>query len=424
MDIGCSADTEDGRESIDAGPPAAAAGGNSCGGGVGEKGRPHRGPPITGPDAAASAATARPPSPPYLAAASAARTSPPPNRSSAAERARDCRARVEESPPPRRAAATAAVLAASACRSNAYARAVWAHPSGGDPAAPDASRRAGHRRTASLSVPPPAEGATSDRAARGMVGAAGLRGGVVERSGPGAPASWTRAALPRPCRRPHRRRRAAPRVRRRPHGALGRARAPRLAPCRRGSGSTPTAGPATPAPCRPSRQGRLPAGATPSRPRAPRRSRSRVPLRAAVVGGGEARAGGAAATPCRARNAPGGREERRTAGAERRRAAAAVAVGHGRQPQVDRANARIGKHVGRDGGARRGGGPTGGTAPDVTGARVLAGNGNGGRDCRGGGGTAAAAPSRLKPASTLRRIGKTARAAAAVDARVATFPEL
>ena len=186
MDIGCSADIEDGRESIDAGPPVAAAGGNSCGGGVGEKGRPHRGPPIKGPDAAASAATARPPSPPYLAAASAARTSPPPIRSSAAERARDCRARVDEAPPPRRAAATAAVLAASACRSNAYARAVWAHPSGGDPAAPDGSRRAGHRRTASLSEPPPAEGATSERASRGLVGAAGLRGGVVQSSGLGA----------------------------------------------------------------------------------------------------------------------------------------------------------------------------------------------------------------------------------------------
>ena len=424
MDIGCSADTEDGRESIDAGPPAAAAGGNSCGGGVGEKGRPHRGPPITGPDAAASAATARPPSPPYLAAAPAARTSPPPT--AAAPRS----GRGTAVPASKSLPLPAAPRRRRPCWRPAPAAATHTRGRCGltrrgvNPAAPDASRRAGHRRTASLSVPPPAEGATSDRAARGMVGAAGLRGGVVERSGPGAPASWTRAALPRPCRRPHRRRRAAPRVRRRPHGALGRARAPRLAPCRRGSGSTPTAGPATPAPCRPSRQGRLPAGATPSRPRAPRRSRSRVPLRAAVVGGGEARAGGAAATPCRARNAPGGREERRTAGAERRRAAAAVAVGHGRQPQVDRANARIGKHVGRDGGARRGGGPTGGTAPDVTGARVLAGNGNGGRDCRGGGGTAAAAPSRLKPASTLRRIGKTARAAAAVDARVATFPEL
>jgi len=38
MDIGCSADIEDGRESIDAGPPVAAAGGNSCGGGVGNHG--------------------------------------------------------------------------------------------------------------------------------------------------------------------------------------------------------------------------------------------------------------------------------------------------------------------------------------------------------------------------------------------------
>jgi len=44
MDSGCSADAEDWRESIDAGPPAAAACGSSRGGGVGEKGRPHRGP--------------------------------------------------------------------------------------------------------------------------------------------------------------------------------------------------------------------------------------------------------------------------------------------------------------------------------------------------------------------------------------------
>eukprot|EP00168_Porphyra_purpurea_P015019 TRINITY_DN4472_c0_g2_i2.p1 TRINITY_DN4472_c0_g2~~TRINITY_DN4472_c0_g2_i2.p1 ORF type:complete len:461 (+),score=27.34 TRINITY_DN4472_c0_g2_i2:591-1973(+) len=44
MDSGCSTDVDDWQESMDAGPPLAAEGGSSCGGGVGEKGRPHRGP--------------------------------------------------------------------------------------------------------------------------------------------------------------------------------------------------------------------------------------------------------------------------------------------------------------------------------------------------------------------------------------------
>jgi len=251
-------------------------------------------------------------------------------------------------------------------------------------------------------------------------GAVGLRGGAVERSGEGT-REWMRAAPPRSCRRPHRRRRASP-------VGVGRRLKPLHARERRDDrllveavGQRRLEGP--PRPLRVACHNEGVCKPVPRRRVLGRRvgRAPPVPHRAVGVRSGGARAGGAAATTSRARNTPGGREERRTAGARRRRV---VAVGHGRQPRVDRANAQKGKHVGLDGGARRGGGPADGTAHAVTGARVTAGKGNGGRRCRGGSGTAAVAPSRLNSASTLRRIGKTAREAAAVDARGATFPEL
>jgi len=70
---------------------------------------------------------------------------------------------------------------------------------GGGPRRAQSTRRADHRRTASLSEPFPAEGAMSKGASGRTGGAVGLRGGAVERSGEGT-REWTRAAPPRSCR--------------------------------------------------------------------------------------------------------------------------------------------------------------------------------------------------------------------------------
>ncbi|OSX71314.1 hypothetical protein BU14_0560s0008 [Porphyra umbilicalis] len=186
MDSGCSADAEDWRESIDAGPPAAAACGSSRGGGVGEKGRPHRGPANHGSRRCRLGCRRQTRIPPVFGRHNRRPHVPPPqpqqHRGAGEGPPRPPR-RVSPAPPRR---VDGGRVGGQRLPQQRIRAGGVGPPVGGDPAAPAASRRADHRRTTSLSEPPPAGGAMSERAPGGMGGAVGLRGGVVERCGWGA----------------------------------------------------------------------------------------------------------------------------------------------------------------------------------------------------------------------------------------------